>query len=213
MPVESESTKSPQPVKEDAGVKNKNGLYGFVDNGPDQPPSLFPGEPVKPVVPNNKIEPSEALGTEHQNQKSEFSKIGQQAMRGESTDRDEWIDYGIIDVPVADLPTPEGVSSPADFDHHIQWEDAESATKRIPELQKEVKSGKTGDDFTSEDLANGKDYAQGKRRIYDLYYGSDPVVLDKAGEKYDIVSGRHRIFAAKELGLDTIPARVREKKG
>jgi hypothetical protein len=207
-------TKEPiLPKDEDTRLKNQNGVYGFVDNGPKKEPSLFPGEPVSPLPAMNKAEDKEAIKADSQGQKETLSKEGQQALRGEINESDGWIDHGIIDVPVANLPAPEGVSNPADFDHHIQWEDAESATKRLPELQKEVKSGKTGDDFASEDLASGKDYAQGKRRIYDLYYGSDPVVLDKAGEKYDIVSGRHRIFAAKELGLDTIPARVREKKG
>jgi hypothetical protein len=98
-----------------------------------------------------------------------------------------------------------------DFDHHIAWEDARSATLKLPEIQQEVNTGKSGDDFMAEDQAAGLDYAHGKRRVYDLYYGSDPVTLNKMGEKYDIVSGRHRVFAAKELGLSTIPARVIEK--
>ena len=117
------------PKKEDTRLKNQNGVYGFVDNGPDQPPSLFPGEPVKPLVPGNKTEISEAPNTEHQDPKSDLSKKGQQALRGEINESDGWIDHGIIDVPVANLPAPEGVSSPADFDHHIQWEDAEFCNK------------------------------------------------------------------------------------
>jgi hypothetical protein len=145
--------------------------------------------------------------------------IGMQSIKGEyspSTDtqqlKDVWEDKGVIDVPVANLPDPEGVESPQDFDHHITWEDAQSATKQLPKIQDLVKNGKTGDDFSTEDQAAGLDYAHGKRRVYDLYYGSDPIRLDKDGDHYDIISGRHRIYAAKELGLSTIPARVKEKR-
>jgi hypothetical protein len=148
-----------------------------------------------------------------------IGQVGRQSMRGEHSStidsqqlKDVWEDKGVIDVPVADLPDPEGVESPQDFDHHITWEDAQSATKQLPEIQDLVKNGKTGDDFSTEDQAAGLDYAHGKRRVYDLYYGSNPVRLDKDGDHYDIVSGRHRIYAAKELGLSTVPARVKEKR-
>jgi hypothetical protein len=133
------------------------------------------------------------------------------AMQGDTKAGKDWVERGIVDVPMADLPSPEGVSSPADFDHHIAWQDAQSATKQIPEIQKAVKDGKTGDDFFREDQAANLDYAHGKQRTYDLFYGSDAVKLDKVGDQYTIVSGRHRIFAAKDAGLETIPARVSEK--
>lgn len=140
-----------------------------------------------------------------------LSPSGMASMQGDAKTTGDWIDRGIIDVPVSDLPAPEGVSSPEDFDHHISWEDAQSATQKLPEIQSQVKAGMTGDDFSDSDQAKGLDYPRGDRRIYDLYYGSDPVKLDKLGSEYTIVSGRHRVFAAKEAGLKTIPARVIEK--
>lgn len=133
------------------------------------------------------------------------------SMQGGDADGDDWVDRGIVDVPVKDLPMPEGVSGPEDFNHHISWEDAKSAADRLPGIQEEIKAGKTADDFSAEDLAAGVDYAHGKRGVYDLYYGSDPVKLDKIGDQYDIVSGRHRVYAAKAAGLESIPARVTEK--
>ena len=136
---------------------------------------------------------------------------GVAAMQGDTKAERDWVDRGIVDVPVADLPAPEGVSSPVDFDHHIAWEDAQSATKQLPEIQKAVKEGKNGDDFYQEDQAANLDYGHGSLRTYDLFYGSDAVKLDKVGDQYTIVSGRHRIFAAKDAGLETIPARVSEK--
>jgi hypothetical protein len=136
---------------------------------------------------------------------------GVAAIQGEAKAGSDWVDRGIVDVPVADLPVPEGVSSPADFDHHISWEDSQTALKQLPDIQKSVKEGKTRDDFFKDDQAAGLDYAHGKERVYDLFYGSDPVKLDKDGDQYTIVSGRHRIFTAKTLGLDTIPAKLSEK--
>ena len=125
----------------------------------------------------------------------------------------KWVDHGIINVPTKELPDPENVNSPSNFDHHIQWEDAEKATKELQDIQAQVATGKTGDDFYKEDAAKGLSYPEGKQRIYDLYYGSDPIVLDKVGDDYTIVSGRHRIFAAKYLEIPSVPARVREKIG
>jgi len=135
---------------------------------------------------------------------------GVAAMQGDTKEGRDWVDRGIMDVPVADLPAPEGVSSPADFDHHIAWQDAQTATQQLPEIQKVVRDGKTGDDFYREDQAANLDYVHGKQRTYDLFYGTDAVKLDKVGDQYTIVSGRHRIFAAKDAGLETIPASVSE---
>jgi len=134
----------------------------------------------------------------------EISTIGIEAIKGDQSTpaegTSEWVDRGIIDVPVQDLPISEDVNGPEDFDHHISWEDAKAATEKLPEIQKGVAEGKTADDFTGND-----------RRVYDLYYGNDPVYVNKDGENYDIISGRHRIYAAKHLGLSTIPAHVKEK--
>ena len=124
---------------------------------------------------------------------------------------DHWEDRGIIDVPVADLPEPEGVNGPQDFDHHIAYEDAVLATRQLQEMKPQIDGGYKSDDFADLDKSKGLEYAEGQQRVYDLYYGNDPVALDKDGNKYDIVSGRHRIFVAKENGYDTIPARVKEK--
>lgn len=124
---------------------------------------------------------------------------------------DHWEDRGIIDVPVADLPQPEGVNGPQDFDHHITYPDAVAASRQLQEMKPQIDGGYKSDDFAALDRKNGLDYAGGRQRVYDLFYGGDPVSVTKDGNKYDIDSGRHRIYIAKEAGYDTIPARVREK--
>ena len=145
--------------------------------------------------------------------KKELSQTGISAVQGETDAQQDWVDQGIMDVKVADLPNPEGVSGPEDFNHHISYEDAVRACEQLPEVQQEVNSGKTGEDYTTEDEAAGLSYPEGKRRVYDLFYSeSDPIKLDKDGDTYDIVSGRHRIYVAKAVGLESVPARVVEKE-
>jgi hypothetical protein len=140
------------------------------------------------------------------------SKAGIQSIQGENNKvENDWVDHGIIDVPVKDLPTPEGVSNTSDFNHHISWENAKSASEQLPDIQKEVNNGKSAEDFSKEDELAGLDNSHGKRKVYDLYYGNDPVAVEKIGDQYNIITGRHRIFAAQTLGLETIPARVMEK--
>jgi hypothetical protein len=122
-------------------------------------------------------------------------------------------DLGIVNVSVADLPAPEDVNGPEDFNHHISWEAARTAAEQLPQIQREMAEGKTGDDFADEDAAAGLDWKDGKKRVYDLFYSeTDPVRLDKVGDSYTILTGRHRIYAAKTVGLETIPAHVVEKK-
>jgi len=123
----------------------------------------------------------------------------------------EWKVPGFVDVPVSNLPNPEGVNSPADFNHHISWENAKSAALLLPQIQQEIASGKTGDDFALEDIAAGLDWEHGRKRVYDLFYSTnEPVRLEKNGCTYSITSGRHRVYVAKAVGLNTIPAQVIE---
>lgn len=142
---------------------------------------------------------------------SGLSSEGAKAIQGESSDAGVWTEFGIIDAPVADLPQPEGITGPSDFDHHITYQGATAAVRQLRGIQRKVRAGWARNDFASADEAAGLDYANGTCRIYELFYGSDPVMLNKVGDVYTIVKGRHRIYAAKSAGLATIPARVIEK--
>ncbi len=122
-----------------------------------------------------------------------------------------WEDRGIINVPVVDLPRPDGINRPQDFNHHISYPDTVRAMDELQQMRPPIEKGYTGDDFALADRANGVDYVNGQQRVYDLFYGNDAIKLDKDGNHYDIVNGRHRIFVAKEKGYDFIPARVTEK--
>lgn len=104
-----------------------------------------------------------------------------------------------IDVPLENVKWPEGISGKEDFTR-LSWEDAKYATYRLPDIQKSVNANMSREDFSEDD-----------QRIYDLYYGDNPVKLYKVGEKITVEKGRHRVFMAKKMGRVSIPARVLEK--
>lgn len=73
-----------------------------------------------------------------------------------------------------------------------------------------VAAGMTREDFEAMDNASGN---KDMRRLavgYDMMLGSEAIVLDRLPDgSFDVVSGRHRLDAAKELGIRHLPAKVR----
>jgi hypothetical protein len=136
--------------------------------------SLFYGPEFNGEEVDANREPYETQETKPTNLMENLTTRGIAAAQGEVERKSDRVDRRIVNVPVVKLPDPENVSSHEDFDHHISWEDAQTATKQLPEIQKEVNQRKTGDDFYDEDQAAGLDHSKGKKRIYDLYYGSAP---------------------------------------
>ncbi len=122
----------------------------------------------------------------------------------------DWVDRGIVDVPVAQLPDAPDIQRPEDF-KKISFEDAIEGVDRLPQIQQEMQAGKTLDDFRQEDLDNGIQGNGGKAGYYQLFYGSSPIRVDKVGEDYTVIDGRHRIAAARLRGLETLPAHVVER--
>ena len=135
---------------------------------------------------------------EAQPQEKTISPTGIKSLQGQEVESRDWIDHGIVDVPVADLPMPEDVNSPDDFNHHISWEDARSATQALPQIQQEVNAGKTADDFSKEDEQNNLDWQHGRRRIYDLYYGCLLYTSDAADDLLCVDLGGRRIIYKKK---------------
>jgi hypothetical protein len=75
-----------------------------------------------------------------------------------------------------------------------------------------VEKGAGVDDFQNLDLQRGVNYAHGSQRVYEAFYGQEPIRLNKIGDRYEVVNGYHRLYVAKEMNLSTVPARVIEKK-
>lgn len=158
--------------------------------------------------------------------KKQFGETGQRTMQGpeieekanEGSDNSQETPQSAIeqkelnriqDVPVSQLPWPEGVNGPQDFEK-ISHQDAVHVTNELQKMKPLIEEGYGAEDFGQLDKANGVDYLTGQQRIFELFYGSDPIRVYKYGEQYSIDKGRHRVYVAKELGLETIPAQVRE---
>lgn len=124
----------------------------------------------------------------------------------------EWVDQGVRDVPVADLPNPEGIHNAGDF-VKVSEDDMRAGLQRLQEMRPTIESGvgASSDYWADVDKQQGMDYAHGYRRIYDAFYGQDAIRLCKDGDRYSIDNGRHRIWLAKQMGIASLPARVIER--
>lgn len=145
-----------------------------------------------------------------------LSPTGKKAMQGELADSPasgDWVDRGIQDVPVASLPEPGGVEDASDFEK-VSPEEMQVGLARLQEMKPVIDSGEGANtDYWREfDRQRGLAYPDGYQKVYESFYGQDAIRLNKDGNQYDIVNGRHRIFMARQMGMDTVPARVIEKR-
>ncbi|MDP9310388.1 MAG: hypothetical protein M3R24_05780 [Chloroflexota bacterium] len=125
----------------------------------------------------------------------------------------EWVDKGIKDVALADLPQPEGVSNESDY-QKVSKAEMRAGLERLQEMRPTIEGGDgaSSDYWAQIDQQQELDYANGHQKIYDAFYGQDSIRLNKDGDDYNIINGRHRIALGKEMGIDTLPARVIERE-
>lgn len=135
---------------------------------------------------------------------------------GSASTRDgsqEWVDRGVLDVPVADLPNPDGIEGSTDF-HKLSAPEMKAGLARLEEMKPAIASGKgaSSDYWAEHDRQHGLDYAHGYQRVYEAFYGNDAIRLTNDGKQYDIVNGRHRVWLAKRMDVKDLPARVIERR-
>lgn len=88
----------------------------------------------------------------------------------------------------------------------------------LKQMEPVLDQGANADTFDSWDKANGigqysfdryDQYVWGYEDAYRSYYGPEAVAVEpKPDGTYDVLNGRHRIEAAREAGLNRIPARI-----
>jgi len=69
--------------------------------------------------------------------------------------------------------------------------------------------------FASQDRAKGLTYEEGTERVFDAFFGDEPIVLSRRSGSdgpHEITNGRHRISIALELGWSAIPAIFTDQK-
>lgn len=120
-----------------------------------------------------------------------------------------WVEQGIIDVPISQIDTSDSSVQGAQDFRKVSHEQMVDGLQKLEEVVRPaVQNGADGDYFSELDAEEGLDVADGYRRIYDAFYGGEPIRLERIGERYQVTNGQHRLFVAQELGLESIPASV-----
>lgn len=123
-----------------------------------------------------------------------------------------WLERGMQNVSVADLPMPDGIQGPDDF-MKVSMDEMRAGLLRLQEMLPTIQSGQgaSSDFWAAYDREHGLDPSNGYKRVYDAFFGLDAIRLEKIGNTYSITNGRHRIWLAKHMGLDSLPVNLTER--
>lgn len=124
----------------------------------------------------------------------------------------QWIESGIQNVPLAKIDLSDSYIESADDYKKVPYETMRVGVQRLIDvIRPAVQNGANADYFREMDSIQGLNYEHGYLRVYEAFYGNEPVRLEKLGDTYKVVNGYHRLKIAQEMGLTDIPALVNEK--
>lgn len=111
------------------------------------------------------------------------------------------------EINVADLPDPEDITGPEDFK---KWsmEGMTEGFKRLQVIRAEMANGRglDSDYWRAYDQERGLDPSNSYTEVFNTFYGdNNSIKIGVKNGQYDIINGRHRIWLAKRLGLETLP--------
>ena len=120
-----------------------------------------------------------------------------------------WTKKGIKDVSIDQIDVSQSnIKGPDDFTK-VTYEEVKEGFKKLTDVvQPAVGSGADEAYFSQLDDDKGLKPQQGYLAVYNAFYGTTAIKLDRVGEKFVPVNGSHRLFVARELGLKTVPAYV-----
>jgi len=72
--------------------------------------------------------------------------------------------------------------------------------------------GNNRDYWADIDHKKGLSYSEGYQRIFEAFYGKESIRVEKIGDSYNIINGRHRIWLAKRMGIKELPINLVEKQ-
>jgi len=125
----------------------------------------------------------------------------------------QWTETRVHSFDISNLPLPEGIQGSSDF-KKVEFDEMQNGLKKLQEMKPVIEQGigDSRDYWADIDKKNGLDYPNGYQRVYEAFYGTEPIRIVKDGDQYDITNGRHRIWAAKQLGIKTLPLVLVERK-
>ena len=72
-----------------------------------------------------------------------------------------------------------------------------------------IARGMTRDDFAARDQRNGAPPLRRTADVYDMFLGTDRIRVDRRADgSLNVVSGRHRLLIARDLGIKSLPGQV-----
>ena len=71
-----------------------------------------------------------------------------------------------------------------------------------------VAKGLSLDDFRARDQREGKMGTRSYADTYSGFFGDSKITLDASGSNFTVVNGYHRVWVARNMGLDAVPAKV-----
>lgn len=118
---------------------------------------------------------------------------------------------GIRTVPMSDLPEISDLHGPQDFSK-VSLEEMRAGILRLQEMLPTIQSGEgaSSDYWADYDRARGLSYAQGYQRIFDAFYGTGAIRVERSAGRVDVINGRHRIWLARQMGIASLPVQLIE---
>ena len=122
---------------------------------------------------------------------------------------------GTSNIPLEQI-NPTDVNAPSDFKSPEQYAGMSREADMLKQMQPTVEQGGDVETFHNWDKANQighyshNKYVRGYADVYHTYYdGNELIALEPKGDgTYDVINGRHRVYACREAGLKTVPAKI-----
>lgn len=124
-----------------------------------------------------------------------------------------WQERGICTVSLSAIDLSDCSTAALDFRKVSYERMREGIQKLTSEVWPAVKRGAGREYFERLDRDAATGYEHGLVRVYDAFFGMEPIRLERQGEHYVVVNGRHRLAVARDLGVTSLPASVTEKSG
>lgn len=121
---------------------------------------------------------------------------------------------GISNVELSKINSTD-IQSASDFANPEQYAGMRRETEMLKQMEPALSQGADVETFHQWDQANQighytpDGYVRGYADVYHSYHGDEAVALSGKGDgTYEVINGRHRITAARDAGLQKIPARI-----